>query len=259
MSEGVAVRYLDEGVVEVEIERPPNNFFDVRLVGEIADAYHALDEDERCRCILLCSVGRHFCAGADFSEGDKDSTRIDPARPGRHLYDEAARLLLGRKPVVAAIQGAAVGGGLGLALTADLRVGGPSTRLMANFSYLASYPGFGLTATLPLVVGHQAALDILLTSRKVMGEEARQLGLLDRLAPDEQVRERARELAREVAHAAPLSVVAIRRTLRGDLIERYRAATELEKSEQARLRGTRDRAEGIRASMERRLPVFTGK
>jgi enoyl-CoA hydratase/carnithine racemase len=98
-------------------------------------------------------------------------------------------------PVVAAVQGAAIGGGLGLAMAADLRVASPESRFAANFSLLGFHHGFGLTVTLPLAVGHQAALDLLYTGRRIDGTTAHRLGLCDTLVPPDQLRARATELA----------------------------------------------------------------
>ena len=135
-------------VALVEIHRPPANFFDVALIRAIADAYAALDADPACRAIVLCSEGKHFCAGANFSAAAGSA-----AEEPRPLYEQALRLFRSQTPVVAAVQGAAVGGGLGLALSADFRVATPESRFSANFSRLGFHHGFGLTVTLPALAG----------------------------------------------------------------------------------------------------------
>lgn len=241
-------------VATVEVRRPPNNFFDVDLIRSLADAYEALDADAACRAIVLCSEGKHFCAGADFSGSSRGTGAAGD------LYAEAARLFEAATPVVAAVQGAAVGGGLGLACSADFRVGSPETRLTANFSRLGFHHGFGLTVTLPPLVGQQRANELLLTGRRIDGTAGAAIGLLDRLAPDgEAIRPEASALAAEIAAAAPLAVRSIRSTMRAGLADRVRAATEREDAEQARLRETADFREGIRASAERREPRFEGR
>jgi enoyl-CoA hydratase/carnithine racemase len=175
------------------------------------------------------------------------------------VYREAVRVFSSTIPVVAAIQGAAVGGGLGLALSADFRVVSPETRLWPNFARLGFHHGFGMTVTLPAVIGPQRALELLLTGRRVGGEEAVALGLGDRLATGEELRSTAHELAAEIAASAPLAVRSIRQTLRGELAERIRLATEREAAEQGRLMQTEDFREGVRAASERRAPKFTGR
>jgi 2-(1,2-epoxy-1,2-dihydrophenyl)acetyl-CoA isomerase len=241
-------------VATVEIHRPPNNHFDLALIESLADAFEALDQDEGCRAILLCSEGRHFCAGADFVSGDR---RV--AGGGRHLYDEAVRLFAAGTPVVAAVQGAAIGGGLGLAMAADFRVACPEARFAANFARLGFHHGFALTVTLPAAVGEQRALELLYTGRRITGEEAMRIGLCDRLVPAERLRDEAHALAAEIAASAPLAVRSIRETMRGDLAVRVRAATDRERAEQERLNRTDDFREGVRATAERREPRFTGR
>ena len=177
----------------------------------------------------------------------------------QHLYLEAIRLFRTKKPIVAAVHGAAVGGGLGLAMVADFRVACSETRFAANFTRLGFHPGFGLTVTLPLVVGASKAALMFYTSRRVTGEEAYAMGLADVLVAQDQVREAAIKLAAEIAENSPLGLIATRATMRGDLADRVRAATEHELEEQNWLRKTDDFREGVKATAERRVPNFTGK
>ena len=249
---------LDRHVATVEIHRPPNNFFDYDLIHEIANAYERLDADPRCRAIVLCSEGRHFCAGADFSAREKWSRdRLD--RQAGQLYVEAVRVFSCTRPVVAAVQGAAVGGGLGLALSADFRIACEESRFVANFARLGIHQGFGLSVTLPRLIGHSKAALMLYTGRRVKGAEAVEIGLADALAGLAEVRSRAFELATEIAHSAPLAVQSIRATLRRGLAEAVREATDHELAEQSRLRHTDDHREGVAATAERRLADFKGR
>jgi len=240
-------------VAVVEIHRPPNNFFDTALIKGIADAYERLDDDIECRAIVLCAEGKHFCAGADFS-------RTATERPApRDLYKQAIRLFRSRKPVVAAVHGSAIGGGLGLALSADFRVAAPSSKFAANFSRLGFHPGFGLTATLPRVVGEQKALEWMLTGERFGGEIGYAAGLFDELAADGEVRPAAVRFAERIAAAAPLALNSIRATMRAGLAEAVAAATARELEEQTRLQATAGFREGIAAAAQRREPVFTGE
>jgi enoyl-CoA hydratase/carnithine racemase len=250
-------------VATVEIRRPPHNFFDMELIRQLADTFEKLDDEPDCRVIVLAAQGKSFCAGANF--GDGSALAPDGSIPGRsgdsateHLYLEAVRLFRTRKPIVGAIHGAAVGGGLGLALVADFRVTCPEARFSANFTKLGFHPGFGLTVTLPELIGRANASLMFYTSRRVKGDEAHQMGLADVLVPLAQVRAAARDLAREIAGCAPLGVVATRATLRQGLADRIAAATRHELTEQTRLRRTQDFKEGIQASAERRDPEFRG-
>ena len=252
-------------VALIEIRRPPHNFFDVALIQEIASTLEALDDDIGCRAVVLAAQGKSFCAGANFGDG----STLDKAgqRPGelnreaavQHLYLEGNRLFRTRKPIVAAVHGAAVGGGLGLAMVADFRVTCPEARFAANFTRLGFHPGFGLTVTLPAVVGQTKAALMFYTSRRVTGEDALAMGLADVLVAQDEVRGAALKLAAEIAENAPLGLVATRATMRGDLADRVLKATEHELAEQTRLRKTDDFKEGIKATAERRVPNFAGR
>ncbi len=234
----------------IEIQRPPNNFFDTALIGTLADACEAL-ATRGCRAVVLCAAGRHFCAGANFA------SKAEPVGP--HLYDMAVRLFAQPLPMVAAVQGSAVGGGLGLAMAADFRVASSESRFTANFSRLGFHHGFGLSVTLPRVVGQQAAHELLFTGRRIDGAEAHRIGLCDRLVSSDEIRSTADALAREIAGAAPLAVRSIRATMRRTLLDELQAALDHEKAEQDRLRTTTDFREGIKASSERREPNFEGR
>ena len=251
----ISVDIGPDHVATVELHRPPANYFDVALIRSLAEAYEDLDADPRCRAIVLCAEGKHFCAGADFT----GASNAGPTDPG-DLYTEAVRLFATSTPVVAAVRGAAIGGGLGVACSADFRVAGPGSRFSANFARLGFHHGFGLTVTLPPIVGQQRALELLYTGARIDGRHAHEIGLADRfVADDADIRTAAHAVATEIAESAPLAVGSIRRTMRGDLAERVRAATRHEQEEQARLQTTRDFAEGIRATAERRTPDFEGR
>ena len=246
----VSVELREDHVALVQFDRPPHNFFDAELIRQIADAYEQLERERDARAIVLCSTGKNFCAGANFAaENPADGP----------LYDQAIRLFTGALPVIAAVQGAAIGGGLGVALSADLRVATDESRFSANFARLGIHHGFGLSVTLPLVVGHQRALELLYTGVRLRGEQAHAIGLCDRLVPAAQLREQAIALAAEIAASAPLAVRSIRATMRGELAERIRAATDREAAEQARQWGTADFREGVTAASERRTPQFRGE
>ena len=244
----------------IEIRKPPNNFFDVSLINQIADALEAFDADDNIRSVLFCAAGKAFCAGADFSSRpDTGLVTEEGGKLTKHLYKEATRIFRSKKPIVAAIHGPAIGGGLGLALVADFRITCPEARFSANFTRLGFHPGFGLTATLPRLVGQQKAQMIFYTGRRLNGEEAVAIGLADQLVPQAEVRSTALALATEIAASAPLALQSTRETLRRGLADAVETATERELVEQEWQRRTADFREGVKAMAERRTPEFKGR
>ena len=193
-----------------------------------------------------------------FSEDSEGQANYSLGSPAP-LYDEAVRIFQTKKPIVAAIHGAAVGGGLGLALTADFRIGCSESRFVANFTKLGFHPGFGLTVTLPALIGKNNAELMFYTSRRIKGEKALEIGLLNELVPQSSVFQTSMNLASEIAECSPLGLLSTRATVRGDLADRIRRATKLELKEQTWLRETEDFAEGVKAVAERRAARFSGK
>lgn len=246
----------DGHVALLLIDRPPNNHVSVELMRDLADAFEALDADPRCRALVLATEGRVFCGGADLSAprglASGEAAQVNP------LYVEAVRLFSNTKPIVAAIQGAAIGAGLGLALVADFRVAASEARFAANFVKLGFHAGFGVSHTLPRLIGGQRAALMLQTGRRIKAEEALEWGLVDSVVPLAEVRSAALALAQEIAESAPLAVQSTRATLRGDLAQAVERQTDHEFQEQARLMKTADFAEGIRAVAQRRPGNFTG-
>jgi 2-(1,2-epoxy-1,2-dihydrophenyl)acetyl-CoA isomerase len=247
----VTVRVDPTGVAEVEMHRPPANYFDAVLLAGVVDGI-AWAESQGARVVVLCSEGRHFCAGLDFGR-----TATPEPDTLRTLYGRAIELVDGPLPVVVAAQGASIGGGLGLALAGDFRVGASESRFAANFARLGLHQGFGLSVTLPRTVGQQMALELLVTGRRIDGTEALRIGLCDRL--DHDPRAGAHVLAAEIAGSAPLAVRSIRATLRKDLRDQFAAAVDHERAAQTELMDTDDFREGVAASLERRPPRFTGR
>jgi enoyl-CoA hydratase/carnithine racemase len=223
---------------------------------DLADALEDVDKETWLRASVLAAAGKSFCAGADLASpsgiGGSGMQGINP------LYEQAVRLFSAKKPIVAAVQGAAVGAGLGLALVADFRIVTADARFAANFVKLGFHPGFGITHTLPRVVGMQRAQLMCLTGRRIKGEEALAWGLADELVEPGELRAAALALAEEIAENAPLAVTSTRATLRAGLAEAVRAQTDHELIEQTWLRATNDFAEGVKAVNERRPGVFTG-
>jgi enoyl-CoA hydratase/carnithine racemase len=247
---------LRNRVALVTIDRAPHNHASVGMLRGLADALEALDGDPACRAVVLATAGRVFCAGADFAS--RRSNLDDGGGGLSGLYEQATRLFAVATPMVAAVQGPAVGAGLGLALVADFRVAAPEARFVANFVKLGLHPGFGLTYTLPRLIGVQRAQLMLLTGRRVKPDDALRWNLVDEIAPADELLTASLRLARELAENAPLSVLATRRALRRDLAETVRRHIVHEREQQMILRTTHDFVEGRRAVAERRPGNFIG-
>ncbi len=245
----------DGHVAVVTIDKPPHNHVSVDLMRDLADAFDAVDAEVELRCSVLQSEGKNFCAGADLvrSESAGGLGAVNP------LYDQAVRLFSAKKPIVAAIQGAAVGAGLGLAVVADFRIASPDARFAANFTKLGFHPGFGLTYTLPRLIGRSKAELMFLTGRRVKAEDGLPWGLVDEIVPLEDLRAAALRLAQEIAENAPLATISTRATLRGEMAAAVRAQTDKEAKEQGWLRDTEDYKEGVLSVTERRVGVFKGR
>jgi enoyl-CoA hydratase/carnithine racemase len=248
-------------VATVEIHRPPHNYFDDALIRNLADAFERLDQNPECRAVVLAAEGKSFCAGANFqSRPERNPLNQEQTASGQNpLYLEAVRLFRCKKPVVAAIQGAAIGGGLGLALVADFRIAAPEARFAGNFVKIGIHPGFGLTYTLPRLIGVQRASLMLLSGRRIDGETAVTWGLADQLSSLDKLNHDAHALAAEIAEGAPLALLSTRATLRDNLADLVEARTRHELKEQTWLMKTADHREGVKAVAERRPGQFVGK
>jgi 2-(1,2-epoxy-1,2-dihydrophenyl)acetyl-CoA isomerase len=250
---------LEADVAVVTLRRPPHNLLTVPSLRSLADAVE--DLPSVARAAVLCSEGRSFCAGADFRAGNApDPTDSEGFRAlTGAFYAEASRVFGSPVPLVAAVQGAAVGAGFGLALACDLRVCGERGWFQANFVRLGIHPGFGLTFTLPRLVGAGRATELFLTGRRVGADEAARIGIAEALVAEGEEVRCALDLAREIASGAPLAVKATRRTLRSRLVEEASAAMDHELDEQTTLAGTADAVAGVRAMLQGGKTRFEGQ
>ena len=255
----ISVSMLEGYVVQCEIQRSPNNFFDHQLIADMVECFNDIDKNVDARAIVLCSEGKHFCAGMNFQPSTAEEKRDVLVAPKINpIYAEAVELFRCKTPVIAAIQGAAIGGGFGVALMADFRVVCPSTRMTANFVKLGFTPGFGLTYTLAQAIGKQKANLLFYTGRRINGETAYEWGIGDIYTSNDNVRDEAIKLAQEIAINAPLAVVSVREQMRPGIADEVAKATTIENGEQFRLRQTEDHLEGVKSVEERRPGNFVG-
>lgn len=227
------------------------NPLDLELGRGLADCLATLDLEAGCRAVVLSSLDRHFCAGATskFTAAGSPWSTAD-------LYTEVPRIAAFSKPLVVAMNGAAIGGGAGLALLGDWRQMSSSSRIEINFALLGYTPGFALTRTLPALVGEHRATELLMSGRRVMAPEALRIGLCDAISEPEDLIADALARAELFAAAAPKAVRAIKATVRAILLDGLEDVLARELRQQDELRTTRDYAEGMAAVKGRRAPHF---
>jgi len=242
-------------VAYVTINRPERlNACDFETYEMLAQSWREFRDDPALRVGILTGAGeRAFCAGSDVKTNYVEKPAEEPQNK---LFPLLFDLY---KPIIAAINGHANGGGLEQALACDIRVAAEHAQFGLGEVRLGWLPGAGGTQRLPRLIPLGRALEMLYTGRRLPGDEALRIGLCDRLSPPDSLRAEAHALAAEIGASAPLAVRSIRQTMRGDLPARIRAATERERAEQERLSATDDFREGVRATAERRPPKFTGR
>jgi enoyl-CoA hydratase/carnithine racemase len=254
-----AVRYHAEGPVGViTLDRPDNrNSMTPELLDAFARASAAARADTTTRAVVITGTGSCFSSGADF----KSTLQREAGAPHERSYAMYAPFLSVldiEVPVIAALNGHTVGGGFGLALVCDLRIGAERAKYGANFVKLGLAPGMAISYLLPRIVGLPRANELLLTGRLVDGAEAAALGILNRALPADEVLAHALELARAIATNAPLAVRATKAAIRRGLLLAVREAALAEAYAQAQTIDTDDAREGIAALLGKRDPVFTG-
>jgi enoyl-CoA hydratase/carnithine racemase len=260
-----AVRYESrEGIGVITLDRPDNRN---SMTPELLDAFSAASAraraDDSARCIVITGTGACFSAGADFKsilqrEGEEGKPRA-PHERSFAMYEPFLSVLDLEVPVIAACNGHTVGGGFGLALVCDIRIGAREARYGANFARLGLHPGLAISYLLPRIVGVSKAAEMLFTGRLVEGEEAARIGILSRALPAGEVLGHALELAAAIAASAPLAVRMTKKTFYRGLGWDVRGAAFTEAFAQAQSLATADAAEGIAALLAKREPRFTGR
>ncbi|HUH03731.1 MAG TPA: enoyl-CoA hydratase/isomerase family protein [Kofleriaceae bacterium] len=258
-----AVHYRREDAVGIiTLDRPDNrNSMTPELLDAFSAASAAARTDGGARCVIITGTGTCFSAGADFkSTIQRDGTWPRQAHERSYaMYEPFLSVLDIEVPVIAALNGHTVGGGLGLALVCDIRVGNRDAKYGANFCKLGLHPGMSISYLLPHLIGASRAAELMFTGRLMLGEEAERVGLLSAAVGAEEVMPRAMETARAIAANAPIAVRMTKRTMYENLGWRVRDAAWREAFAQAVTVDTEDVAEGIAALLEKRPPVFHGR
>jgi enoyl-CoA hydratase/carnithine racemase len=245
------------GIARLTLSRPEAaNALNKQMGQDLALAFAGLPED--CRAVILTGAGeKAFCAGADLKERKGLS---DADWDAQHTAFRAGRdaLLACPVPVIAAVNGAAFGGGLELALACDFIYAAESARFALPESTLGIMPGLGGTQLLPRAAGAARAKEIMFAGRPFTAQEAHAWGIVNGVFPAASLMREALRAAEAIAQAAPLSVKAIKQAVREGLEKTLPEALELELKIYKRVVATQDRQEGIRAFNEKRKPLFSG-
>ncbi len=252
-----------DGIAHIRLNRPNDaNGMNNGLLRDLYQAIMVCHGSEDVRAVLLTGAGKNFCAGGDIKEfaskGEKLPAHIRTATA--LLQDAAQALMRLDAPVIAAIQGYATGGGgFGMACAVDLVVAAESAKFLAGATKVGMSPDAGTTTTLPALVGHRKAMEILLTNPTMTAEEAKDLGIVNRVVPDGDLMDAAMALATELAGGPPLAQAAVKRLLRQGKALPVEACFTEEARNVAELSGTADAREGLASMIERRPATFTGR
>jgi len=257
---GLVGRKSEEDGVEILIlKNPPVNALSTALLSDLDHAVEAIEADGHVRAVILTGDGQYFSAGADLKEmATLDlSTAPQVVRRGHALF---ARIVGLRPPVIAAINGLALGGGLELALSTDLRIAGESAKLGAPEVNYGLMPAYGGTQRLARAVGVPKAKELIFTGAMIPATEALRIGLVNKVVPAGQELRAARDLAHTIAQKAPKAVQAAKRAITEGLSKPLAEGIEIEAQLFAsEVLPSEDLGEGIMAFAERRPPKFQGK
>jgi enoyl-CoA hydratase/carnithine racemase len=229
------------------------------LLDAFAAASAAARADTAIRCVVVTGTGNCFSSGADFKSNLQRAEAATPEERSYAMYVPFLSLLDLEVPVVAALNGHTVGGGFGLALVCDIRIGAREAKYGANFVKLGLAPGMAISYLLPRVVGLPKANELLLTGRLVDGDEAERLGILNKTVAAADVMSEAMQIAETIAANAPLAVRATKAAIRRGLALSVREAARQEAVAQAITVDSEDCREGVAALLEKRTPNFVGR
>ena len=250
---------VDDGVAVVTINRPPANALSRALILEVDALLDKVEHDESVRVIVLHGEGKFFSAGADIKEFTSVTTGEEFSKLAASGQEVFERLEQFSKPVIAAIHGAALGGGLELAMACHIRFVTESAKLGMPELQLGLIPGFAGTQRLPRYVGMPKAAEMLLTSDPISGVEAAQLGLANQAFTDEELLPKSMELAKKIAKKSPVAVKFALQMLQYSKSSSYYEGVKAEADSFGNVFISEDAKEGIQAFLEKRVPVFKGK
>ncbi|MFS2294197.1 MAG: enoyl-CoA hydratase-related protein [Actinomadura sp.] len=260
MGEFVRVE-VEDGVATIRLDRPKMNALNAQMQRELIDAAREVTQNETVAAVVLYGGEKVFAAGADIKEMAPMSYAEMSAGHSRLLQDFTKALAAIPKPVIAAITGYALGGGLEVALTADFRVAGEGAKVGQPEIQLGIIPGAGGTQRLPRLIGPAKAKDLIFSGRHVKADEALAMGLVDRVVPDAEVYTAAREWASTFVGGPAIALRAAKQAIDAGLEVDLDTGLEIERTQFAALFATEDQANGMRSFMEEGpgKAVFSGR
>lgn len=250
---------VEDAVAIVTIQRPPANALSRGLIIEINELLDAVENDDTVRVIVLHGEGRFFSAGADikeFTEVASGAEFSELASSGQQVFE---RLETFTKPVIAAIHGAALGGGLELAMGCHMRFVSEDAKLGLPELQLGLIPGFAGTQRLPRYVGVAKAAEMLFTSEPITGVEAVQWGLANKAYPVDELLPKTLEIAKKIALKSPIALKTAIQMLQYNKSESFHEGVKAEAQSFGTVFESEDAKEGIQAFIEKRQPSFKGK
>ncbi|MGE0387864.1 MAG: enoyl-CoA hydratase/isomerase family protein [Gammaproteobacteria bacterium] len=252
----------DGHVVVITLNRPEAlNALTMTLTSELYETCAELNDDPDCRAVVITGAGRGFCSGFDLKKGNlADPRRFSVFSMLRYHEHKLASLRIFAKPTIAAVNGVAAGGGLGLALSCDLRIAGASARFSAIFANIGMSVQDAVGAFLPQVVGIPKALEMIYTAKMVHAEEALKIGLVNEAVADDQLMPRAMELAQQIAAGPPVALAMSKQVVYrswGKPMDEQLAMQNLGTFLNTAY-ASEDVAEAIDAFRNKRKPKFTG-
>lgn len=251
---------IKEKIAQITFNRPENrNSMDKETMPAFVETLARVTDEKELRCLIIAGSGKTFCSGADFrSLGITEESSITQEFL-LDVYEPFLKVQEIPVPVIAAMNGHAVGGGFGLALICDMRIANRDSKYGANFARLGIHAGMSVSYMLPRLVGLPLANELLFTGRLIDGKRAEKIGLANYAMEHEAVLEKAWELAREIVSCAPTAVRLMKRSMLKNLDWNPRGAVEIESLYQTRTFAMEDSREGIRALLEKREAVFRGE
>ncbi len=253
---------VEDGIATLTMNRPEKlNAFTDEMLGGLVAALDACDEREDVRVVILTGAGRGFCSGGDIGGMGAESDcrpHVTKSRIWGQVQAFPKRAARFEKPLVAAVNGAAVGGGMDLALACDIRIAGESARFAETYAKIGLLPGGGGAYFLPRLVGKARALELLWTAEFLDAAAALEIGLVNHVFPDDQLMAEAAKLAARIAAMPPLSVRLIKRAVNQGLDADMTTALDLVSSHIAIARAGPDHAEAIKAFREKRAGNYQG-